>query len=123
MADRLHIRSDFLRFGKRRLGHFDWETGEELIDMTPNEIAVFTASDEVVVRLDHLHTAMVSKPDQRRVFLLSPVAISSDQQGLGIGTQLINLGLLSLRESGVDIAVTYGDPEYYKACRVSTNWR
>ena len=88
---------------------------KKLIDTTPSgEIAVFTASDDGAVVGCIIFTRLWFKADQRRVSLLSPVAISPDQQGLGIGKQLINFGLRSLRESGVDIAVTYGDPEYYK---------
>lgn len=46
-------------------------------------------------------------------FLLSPVAISTDFQGQGIGQKLINFGLNTLKANGVELAVTYGDPNYY----------
>ncbi|MEZ4832428.1 MAG: N-acetyltransferase [Caldilineaceae bacterium] len=47
-------------------------------------------------------------------FLLAPVAVHSDHQGKGIGQALINYGLRELREAGVDIVLTYGDPHYGK---------
>ena len=51
--------------------------------------------------------------DPRKVFLLSPVAVATAHQGRGVGQRLITYGLDLLRNEGVDIAVTYGDPAYY----------
>jgi len=46
-------------------------------------------------------------------FILSPVATHTDQQGKGVGQQLINYGLDTLKENGVELAITYGDPNFY----------
>ena len=46
-------------------------------------------------------------------FLLGPVAIHTSYQGKGIGQKLINFGLNNLKENGVEMAFTYGDPNYY----------
>ena len=46
-------------------------------------------------------------------FILSPVATHTDHQGKGIGQKLINFGLDALRENGVELAITYGDPNFY----------
>ena len=46
-------------------------------------------------------------------FLLSPVAIHTSYQGKGIGQKLINFGLNTLKENGVELAFTYGDPNFY----------
>ena len=51
--------------------------------------------------------------DDRTVFILSPVAVKTDKQGQGIGQRLIKWGLAHIRKSGVDVALTYGDPNYY----------
>ena len=51
--------------------------------------------------------------DNRTVFVLAPVAVATDQQGKGIGQRLLIHGLASLRSAGVDIVMTYGDPNYY----------
>ncbi len=52
---------------------------------------------------------------QNRVnaFLLSPVAIHTSCQGKGIGQKLINFGINHLKEYGVRIVFTYGDPAFY----------
>jgi putative acetyltransferase len=45
--------------------------------------------------------------------LLSPVAVQPAFQGQGIGQCLITHGLRSIREQGVEVVVTYGDPAFY----------
>jgi len=46
-------------------------------------------------------------------FILSPVAIDTSHQGKGVGQKLINFGLDALKNDGVELAFTYGDPNYY----------
>ncbi len=51
--------------------------------------------------------------EARTVFMLAPVAVAPDRQGQGIGQRLIRHGLDALRGEGVEVAVTYGDPNFY----------
>lgn len=91
------------------------QLAKELIETTPSgDIAAFTASENGQAVGCIIFTRLWFEADDRQVYLLSPVAISSDRQGSGIGTRLISFGLNTLRESRVDVAVTYGDPDYYK---------
>ena len=46
-------------------------------------------------------------------WLLSPVAVSSAEQGKGVGQALIRFGLSSLKDQGATLVVTYGDPAFY----------
>ncbi|MEZ8720639.1 GNAT family N-acetyltransferase [Vibrio pomeroyi] len=55
----------------------------------------------------------LSFDDKTKAYLLSPVAVSTQVQKRGIGQKLINFGLETLKEQGVELAVTYGDPSYY----------
>lgn len=48
-----------------------------------------------------------------KAFLLSPVAVHSNHQGKTIGQQLIKFGLDQLKENGVELVFTYGDPKFY----------
>jgi len=48
-----------------------------------------------------------------KAFMLSPVAVDTDHQGKGVGQELINFGIERLREVGVELIFTYGDPNYY----------
>lgn len=47
------------------------------------------------------------------VFILAPVAVHSDHQGLGIGQALITYGLREMQKRGVMYVTTYGDPSFY----------
>ncbi|MBE9136420.1 N-acetyltransferase [Nodosilinea sp. LEGE 07088] len=47
------------------------------------------------------------------VFILAPVAVHSDHQGMGIGQALITHGLQEMQKSGVRFVTTYGDPTFY----------
>lgn len=46
-------------------------------------------------------------------FLLAPVAVHRDHQGVGIGKALIAHGLREMAHQGVSFVATYGDPAFY----------
>ena len=48
-----------------------------------------------------------------KVFMLAPVAVSTNHQCKGVGQSMINYGLSELKNRSVDVAVTYGDPSFY----------
>lgn len=47
------------------------------------------------------------------VYMLAPVAVSTEYQGKGIGQALINYALDELKKRHVAVAITYGDPAFY----------
>jgi predicted N-acetyltransferase YhbS len=47
------------------------------------------------------------------VFILAPVAVHSDHQGMGIGQALIAYGLQKMQKKGVSYITTYGDLSFY----------
>lgn len=49
----------------------------------------------------------------REAFLLAPVAVHGDHQGVGIGQTLIAHGLREMARRGVSFVATYGDPAFY----------
>lgn len=51
--------------------------------------------------------------DTRTAFILSPMAIAPDVQGMGIGQELIKFGIAQLSSHNIDILLTYGDPAFY----------
>ncbi|BDX08549.1 GNAT family N-acetyltransferase [Planctobacterium marinum] len=55
----------------------------------------------------------ITVPNGQSAFILSPVAVSTELQGTGIGQKLIQYGLDHLRSVNVKLAFTYGDPGYY----------
>ncbi len=44
---------------------------------------------------------------------MAPVAVHTSYQGQGIGQGLIAFGLNTIKEDGVELAFTYGDPRFY----------
>lgn len=60
-----------------------------------------------------IYTPLTFEQDDRRVMLLLPVAVAPTHQRRGIGQDLILRGLDILRERGIDVAVTDGDPGFY----------
>lgn len=51
--------------------------------------------------------------DERTAFILSPAAVATGRQGEGIGQAQLSQGMNNLRKDGVDVIVTYGDPNFY----------
>lgn len=47
------------------------------------------------------------------VYMLAPVAVSTEHHGKGVGQALINYGLNELINRSVNVVITYGDPAYY----------
>ena len=78
-----------------------------------DDLFVFTAQEAGVLVGGIVFSRLTYDQDDRTVFLLAPVAVATGHQGQGVGQRLLNHGLAALRDAGVDIAVTYGDPNYY----------
>jgi predicted N-acetyltransferase YhbS len=74
---------------------------------------VFTAVDAGTPVGGIVFSRLVYANDPRTVFVLAPVAVATDRQRQGIGQRLLSHGLAALRDAGVDIVMTYGDPAYY----------
>ncbi|WP_215402885.1 GNAT family N-acetyltransferase [Vibrio gigantis] len=83
----------------------------------PTELLCFVAEDDSIESDRKVVGAIIFTPftfdDETKAYLLSPVAVSTQVQKRGIGQKLINFGLQILKEQGVELAVTYGDPSYY----------
>lgn len=77
------------------------------------DLFVFTVHSDRRIVGGIIFSRLTYDQDDRVVFVLGPVAVATDRQGKGIGQRLLIHGLKVLRRAGVDIAVTYGDPNYY----------
>jgi len=60
-----------------------------------------------------IFTRMRFPQDARSVFILSPMAVATAQQGTGVGQKLLTFALNTLKQTGVDVALTYGDINFY----------
>lgn len=87
---------------------------EDILSTTAeNDMFAFSAIKDGQIVGAIIFTRMTFAEDERTVFLLSPVAVATSHQGKGLGQELLRHGLDHLRENGVDIALTYGDINFY----------
>ncbi len=86
----------------------------DLMKTVPDDdLFVFTARDDGVLVGSILFSRLNYDQDNRTVFILSPVAVKPNQQNEGIGQKLLTFGLEALRRKGIDVVMTYGNPDYY----------
>lgn len=86
-----------------------------ILDQTPApNLRLFTAgeNDEIVGAV--AFTRLEYPEDRQNVVLLSPMAVAPTRQKQGVGQALLTDALSTLRADGVDVAITYGDPDYYQ---------
>ena len=84
-----------------------------LAETATQDIRVFCAEDEGAAIGAAIFTRLTYSEDMHIVFLLSPMAVAPEHQRQGIGQSLISHALEALRSEGIQIAITYGDPNYY----------
>lgn len=84
-----------------------------LRDTPQRDIHVFTAMENGALIGGAIFSRLTYSDDSRMVFILSPMAVATDRQGKGIGQALLTHALAALREEGVDVVITYGDPAFY----------
>ena len=84
-----------------------------IAETSPEDLRVFTAWEDGALVGSIFFPRLTSAGDPRTVFMMAPVAVATAHQSKGIGQRLIAHGLDALRQEGVDIAVTYGDPAFY----------
>lgn len=82
---------------------------------TPNASDIFVVSAQQDDQL--VGTAVFSRlryaQDSRSVFILSPMAVATCHQGTGVGQKLLRFALDLLAHHNVDVALTYGDINFY----------
>jgi len=84
-----------------------------LTNTAPDDIHVFQGQSAGDLVAAAIFTRLTYPDDPKTVFILSPMAVAPDHQRKGLGQSLLNAALKTLRNQGVDVAITYGDPAYY----------
>lgn len=85
---------------------------ELLTGTDQHDLYGFIASQDEQIIGSIVFTRLVFE-SEANAFLLSPVAIHTGHQGKGIGQKLIRFGINQLKERGVGLVFTYGDPNFY----------
>ena len=87
---------------------------EHLLEYTPEtDIVIFAALHDNTVIGCAIFSRLTYSHDARNVSILSPMAVHPDHHNKGIGQTLLQESIAALRDHGVDILMTYGDPNYY----------
>ncbi|WP_119968603.1 MULTISPECIES: GNAT family N-acetyltransferase [Shewanella] len=86
---------------------------DDLITTTDsNDLIGFVATENEFV-IGCIFFSRLVTANNANAFILSPVAINTENQGQGIGQKLILEGLSYLKATGVERVFSYGDPNYY----------
>ncbi|MEO1619273.1 MAG: N-acetyltransferase [Planctomycetota bacterium] len=114
----LDDRAPILAVHREAFGDEDGEAiaalvSEMLDDPTAEPIHSFVAeqSDDLVAHV--LFTAVRVEPSEVSAQILAPLAVSSDHQGSGLGTKIVNEALAQLELKGVELIFVLGYPKYY----------
>ncbi len=81
-------------------------------DTHPGDLYCFVATDKEHI-IGCIFFSRLTFQRGVNAFLLAPVAVHPSYQGQGIGQGLIAFGLNTIKEDGVELAFTYGDPRFY----------
>jgi len=86
----------------------------DLLATTPApDLRVFASAQDGTLTAAAIFTRLHYPQDPALVFLLSPMAVATRHQRLGLGQRLLASALAALRTEAVDVVVTYGDPAWY----------
>lgn len=86
----------------------------DLLKDTPaQDLYTFAALDVGKLAGGVVFSRLTYADDPRTVFVLSPMAVATDYQRKGIGQALISHALAELKDLGVEVVMSYGDPAYY----------
>jgi predicted N-acetyltransferase YhbS len=83
-----------------------------ILNTDPVDMFVFVAAEGDSIIGTIFLTRMPSEIESE-IFILGPVAILTARQGMGVGQGLIKYGIKELKDRGVKIIATYGDPSFY----------
>jgi predicted N-acetyltransferase YhbS len=84
-----------------------------MIETTPSSDCFGFVAEDAGRRVGAILFSRIRYPEEVEVFMLSPVAVHPNRQVEGIGKRLISVGLQVLKERGIAVVVTYGDPGFY----------
>jgi len=122
MKIRESVESDKKFIRKVHLNAFDQSEGESVsqlaIDLLEDKTALPILSlvaeqDNEIIGHVIFSSVNIEGTDGVSAYILAPLAVTKVAQRNGIGTQLINKGLETLKERGAEIVLVYGDPDYY----------
>ena len=90
------------------------ELVKKFLDRTPlQDLQVFIATEQEQITAGVFFSRMRFEKRAIETWLLSPAAVQTRFQGMGVGQSLIRFAHEYLRGQGAEMAVTYGDINFY----------
>lgn len=102
-------------FGEEKGPEIESLVSELLIDPTARPLLSLLAVDggRPVGHVLFTKARIADNDRSRSASILAPLAVRPDDQGRGVGRQLVNEGMKMMAESGGDLLFVLGHPEYY----------
>ena len=110
------FRSVFTLSAGDKEGKLVGNLASELSSNIENEEIICFGAYEQELLIGSIFFTRLLLSDPILVYMLAPVAVSTEHQGKGVGQALIRYGLNALKNRSVAVAITYGDPSFY--CKV-----
>jgi putative acetyltransferase len=82
-------------------------------ETTPQTISLVAETEGVVVGHVVFSPVTIDNNENLQGYILAPLGVIPDYQGLRIGSRLIENGIQQLLKTGVNILFVYGDPKFY----------
>ena len=82
-------------------------------ETTPQTISLVAETEGVVVGHVAFSPVIIDNHENLQGYILAPLSVKPDYQGLRIGSKLIESGIQPLLKMGVNVLFVYGDPKYY----------
>ena len=105
--------STFTEYEGEKEGELIGNLASELSSRIDNQeiICIATYEEDLIVGTIFFTRLKLSQDIQ--VYMLAPVAVSTEYQGKGVGQELIKFGLSEMKKRSVAVVITYGDPAFY----------
>ena len=85
----------------------------ELVGESESVLSLVATEDDEIIGHIVFSPMKIASNNDSLAYILAPLAVAPAKQKQGIGSQLIQFGLKTLSEIGVDAVFVYGDPNYY----------
>lgn len=95
-------------------GQLIGKLAEDLFETTDEHDLLNYVADDDGQLVGSIFFSRLAFEDTLDAFMLAPVAVLTDRQGIGVGQALIRHGLQDVKEQGVRTVLTYGDPAFYQ---------
>jgi len=90
-------------------------------ETTPQTISLVAETEGAVVGHVSFSPVIIDNNENLSGYILAPLGVRPDNQGLGVGSKLIESCMQQLLKMEVNILFVYGDPKYYSRFGFSTD--